>query len=661
MQKFIYLFTAIILISCQQKKPNNKFSDPTLRLIYTWQDQRATKALLPYLKNDTAVYRAEAAMAFASVQDTNAIGQLAELLNDKEEDVRHSAAFALGQVKHIAALPYLYNAYNNESSSRVKAELLIALGKCGNPETLPFISGLNIPGNDTSLLCGQAWSLFYIGNKKLTSDSSVKKGVELTGAAMPDTVRYIASSFLARARGIDLTPYTSALCKIASGDKNIYTRINMARALGKCKSSEAMKTLISLVSSNNDARIKINGINALKSFPYDSVKTVVIAELKNTDPNISYTAAEFFVSNGINKDAELYFFSAKNIGQWRTKASLYGAALKYSNGSLAATISNEVKKLYDSSTNIYAKGALLEALSNNILNHEFIASQTFNSDQLPIHTSGMNALANMRRLPAFTDYAEKHTDIYAQFTSYLTKAMESGDVALMGISAELLMDTSIALPKSKLSKKDILFQLINNDLSFIKKAQQKLKLPRDIETYNGLQQAIDFFEGKKNKENDQKKPENSITWTEVEKIPATQKATIKTDKGDIVLQLFIENAPGSTLNFITLSKEKFFDNKVFHRVVPNFVIQGGCPRGDGWGNVEYTIRSEFTPLNYDEGFVGMASAGKDTEGCQWFITHSPTPHLNGLYSIFAKVIRGMDVVNKIEIGDKIIAVEFPEK
>lgn len=681
MQKLILLLITVILFSCQTKSPKNKFSDPTLRLIYTWQDQRASKALLPYLKNDTALYRAEAAMAFASVQDTNAIPELAVLLNDKEESVKYAAAFALGQTKHPAALSHLTAAYDKETSPKVKAELLIALGKCGDHQTLSFISGLNLPDKDTSLLCGQAWGIFYMANKKLTSDSCVKKSIELTASGMPDTVRYVASCFLARARGIDLTPYTSSLCKVATDDKNIYTRINTARALGKCKSSEAMKTLITLVSGNNDSRIKINGINALKSFAYDSVKTTVLNEVKNTDPNVSYTAAEFFVSNGDTNDAQLYYSTAKIVGQWRTKASLCGAAIKYSNDTFAKNISDDIIILYNTSANVYEKGALLQALANNIMNHSFIAEQTFASDQFPIHTNGMDALINMRRHPVFetcmikrdegSDVLEplklkitssasacKADDILSIFTSYLRRAVESGDVAMMGISASMLIDTTLSLPKSNLSKKEILFKLINNDISFIKNAQPKLQLPRDIETYNELQKVVDFFEGKNTKENNQKKPENSINWTEVEKISSTQKAIIKTDKGDIVLQLLIENAPGSTLNFVTLVKEKFFDNKVFHRVIPNFVIQGGCPRGDGWGNVDYTIRSEFTPLTYDEGFVGMASAGKDTEGCQWFITHSPTPHLNGLYSIFAKVLSGMDVVNKIEIGDKILTVEL---
>jgi cyclophilin family peptidyl-prolyl cis-trans isomerase len=112
-------------------------------------------------------------------------------------------------------------------------------------------------------------------------------------------------------------------------------------------------------------------------------------------------------------------------------------------------------------------------------------------------------------------------------------------------------------------------------------------------------------------------------------------------------------------NFYSLANSHYYDGKVFHRVVPNFVIQGGCPRGDGFGGEDYSIRSELGPLRYKEGSLGMASAGKDTEGVQWFITHSPTPHLDGSYSIFGQVIEGMNVVNAIEVGDVIEKIEFP--
>ena len=97
----------------------------------------------------------------------------------------------------------------------------------------------------------------------------------------------------------------------------------------------------------------------------------------------------------------------------------------------------------------------------------------------------------------------------------------------------------------------------------------------------------------------------------------------------------------------------YFDNKPIHRVVPNFVIQTGCHRGDGWGSEDYSIRSEFSLRRYKTGSVGMASAGKDTEGTQWFITYSPTPHLDGRYSIFAEVVEGLGVLEYLQVGDNI--------
>ena len=131
----------------------------------------------------------------------------------------------------------------------------------------------------------------------------------------------------------------------------------------------------------------------------------------------------------------------------------------------------------------------------------------------------------------------------------------------------------------------------------------------------------------------------------------TYSAIIKTNKGDIHLQLNPAEAPMTVNNFVALARDGFYDGVTFHRVVPNFVVQGGCPRGDGWGDAGYTIRSEFNQHTYDRGFIGIAHDGKDTGGSQFFITHFPQHHLDGRYTIFGRVIKGMDVVDKIEQGD----------
>ena len=104
-------------------------------------------------------------------------------------------------------------------------------------------------------------------------------------------------------------------------------------------------------------------------------------------------------------------------------------------------------------------------------------------------------------------------------------------------------------------------------------------------------------------------------------------------------------------SFIKQAQKDFFDSTKFHRVVPNFVIQGGDPTSTGYGGPDYSQRSENSPLTYEAGTLGMASSGKDTEGSQFFITHSATPHLDGKYSLFGKVVNSMDVVDNIQISD----------
>jgi cyclophilin family peptidyl-prolyl cis-trans isomerase len=137
-------------------------------------------------------------------------------------------------------------------------------------------------------------------------------------------------------------------------------------------------------------------------------------------------------------------------------------------------------------------------------------------------------------------------------------------------------------------------------------------------------------------------------------------ATIHTTKGRTRIELFPRDAPITVDSFITLARKGYFNGLTFHRVVPNFVIQGGDPRGDGEGGPGYQIRCEVNTRPYTRGAVGMALSGKDTGGSQFFITHSPQPHLDGGYTVFGQVISGMEVVDRISRGDVIRRVEIFE-
>lgn len=151
-------------------------------------------------------------------------------------------------------------------------------------------------------------------------------------------------------------------------------------------------------------------------------------------------------------------------------------------------------------------------------------------------------------------------------------------------------------------------------------------------------------------------------------------AKVHTDKGEILLFLDHKNAPLSVANFVGLAEgsiennfrgkgEPFFDGLNFHRVVGNFVIQGGDPNGNGSGGPGYSFRNEISPnLTHSRtGSLAMANSGPNTNGSQWYITHRPTPELDGSYNVFGFVITGMDVVNKIAIGDKMNKVEIIRK
>jgi peptidylprolyl isomerase len=139
-----------------------------------------------------------------------------------------------------------------------------------------------------------------------------------------------------------------------------------------------------------------------------------------------------------------------------------------------------------------------------------------------------------------------------------------------------------------------------------------------------------------------------------------QYATLVTNRGNIKIKLLPYYAPFTVYNFVKLAESGFYDNTTFHRVIPNFVIQGGDPLNSGWGGPEYTIRSEFSVLNYERGTFGMASDGMDTEGSQFFITHSPFYHLDNAYTIFGQVVEGMETADKIYIYDSLQKVIFSE-
>ncbi|ACL24046.1 MULTISPECIES: peptidylprolyl isomerase [Chloroflexus] len=142
----------------------------------------------------------------------------------------------------------------------------------------------------------------------------------------------------------------------------------------------------------------------------------------------------------------------------------------------------------------------------------------------------------------------------------------------------------------------------------------------------------------------------------------TYRVTMETTRGTIELDLYPQHAPMTVNNFVFLTREGFYDGLTFHRVIKDFVIQGGDPTGRGSGGPGYRFPDEVkgNPLTHEAGVISMANAGPNTNGSQFFITHTPQPHLNGRHTVFGRVVSGMDVVYAIQQGDKMTKVTVRE-
>jgi cyclophilin family peptidyl-prolyl cis-trans isomerase/HEAT repeat protein len=672
-------------------KPSNIFRDKVLRDIYDLQNNRDVEKLHQYFTHQNPDYRKAAVIGAASVQSPGSLNLLLERLEDENDAVRSAAAYALGQLKNKDAEPALIESFGKQQNPDVKFFILEAVGKCGTAKGLDFILNLDIPESSPRLRNGQAMALYRFTVNGVVSAAGTELAFKLLNQEMPERSRLMAAHYLSRSRDIDLADFYNQLVQAFETEKNVFVRMALVQAMGKALKPEIKAFLISLLKSdegnkdnknnkNNkndrkgmnktpelDYRIKVNALRALGRFGYDDVKEIFFSLCSNSDVNIAVIASEFFTTKGTPGDAGRYFDTAKTLTNWRCRTNMITAALRHSSDDNSKKgIFTYIKEAYKNSSIDYEKATLLSALGSGIDNLKFLEAETMGNigKTTVIGTYGVNALSGLcQRIfngknDAKNDKIDEIDEIdkidkklmLETFTGIFKKIISSDDSVLVAAAARMLREPKIN------------FKEYIRDTAFLKTALDKCTEQNEKETQRELNKTIDYFNG--TSENQQpatpeKKTGNKpIDWNVVASISPEQQVRIKTTKGTITIQMLVNQSPGSVANFISLIKEKFFEKSVFHRVVPNFVIQDGCPRGDGWGGPEFNIGSELGPVYYKEGSVGMASGGKDTEGSQWFITHSPTPHLDGSYSIFAVVVKGMHVVHKIEIGDKIIQFEI---
>jgi cyclophilin family peptidyl-prolyl cis-trans isomerase len=630
------------------------WNDPELLRISAFQDQQLSDSLYGFLRHPDPTYRYAAAMAFASVQEPTAFDSLLPLLRDEIEPVRIATAYALGQLGLPMAENALIAAFERFDSTgqwqAFNGAVLEAIGKCGSRQSLQDLSSIqSYRPTDTLLLLGQAYGIYRFALRGEVLPAGTEQMVNFaTQPVYTDLIRLVGANYLVRAKGLSLGAYAQRLRDALPRESNPEVRMALVIAVGKTKEAESLQGLLAQFQLEPDYRVQCNIIRALANYPYAEVRELLFQALDHPNYHIARLAAGYFAQNGTPEEASQYWRKAKDSLHWETQLELYTAAYRHMPAYFTESkeyIGYELRQRFERSLNPYERAAALLALAEFGWNFRY-AYRGFKDESPVVRNAAVQAIAKACRVPDFRQfYGEGYRKVRVELSNYLQEAILSGDPGMIAEAAGVLREPAL------------FFKATIDSLERFDEVLESLELPRDIEAYNELKKTINFLHGKPEGEHLKPVFNHPADFERIAQLSSLPVATLKTSRGIIKLQLLPDAAPATVANFLKLAQSGFYNGKNFHRVVSNFVIQGGCPRGDGYGSLDYSIRSELPYLHYHTaGMVGMASAGKDTEGVQFFITHSPALHLDGKYTLFAQVIDGMDIVHQIQIGDRIESV-----
>ncbi len=626
------LSVVALTFSCQPSDNNhvNKFADPEIIKIYDFKDRRIADSLYQYLNHTDERYRAEAALALASIQDSSSINALGKMLTDESQTVRASAAFAIGQIKSSSGETILIEALQREKDRSVRNELIESYGKVARRwDLLPRVK-------DSLLTERVSWSIYRAGLRGM-ANAFLDSIAAIILTSSPDAdIRLGAAHYFSRtSKGFE--EFQRSIINAAIADSSAEVRMASTLALSKIVDDSSLSAIRDVLKNDKDHRVRASAIRALRTFSIKKTVNDLVSALDDRNINVAVASSEIIITSIDKENWKKILPLCRSAANIRVRANLYAGVLAASDNK---EIAEEVNRAYRETSDPYGKAAFLSALSHSVMSFGFISEQLFSSDIPVIKSNAASALVAINYRKNFDGTLKE------KFAAIYRKAVDGGDPAVIAIVSSALADSTLGYKK------------IVNDITFLLEARKKLSLPEHIESIVPLDAAIEYLKGQRNETLPGNTFNHPIDWALVKTIPNGQTALISTTKGDIVVRLFVEDAPGSVANFVSLINNRYYDGNFIHRVVPNFVMQAGCKRGDGYGSEDYSIRSEFSRIRYTTGSLGMASAGKDTEGTQWFITHSPTPHLDGAYSIIGEVTEGMDVVHSLEVGDRILKIDL---
>ncbi|HKG47938.1 MAG TPA: HEAT repeat domain-containing protein [Pyrinomonadaceae bacterium] len=675
-----------------------------LEIVKAEDERRWDDSLRNLLSSSNPLTRKRAALATGRIGNEDSVSALTNLLeNDADMSVRSMAAFALGEIESETAANALLAVLKNTSSPvEVRARAMEALGKIA--AALPreqearqrelgaaISDSLNSAADQSLILFGLTAAL---RSRPANAGPVIAKFLTHSNPR----VRADAGNALARLR---LKDGNDQLRRLVASDVDPIVRANAARVLGITEDKQAYEALLARAIEDSDSRVRVSAIRALASLkdpraakpllkrveipaerklsgrPAEVNELLEIAttlgrllaqqedqaaitSLRKINEPLNHTAPE--VELALVRIAPAAYLAEFGTGDQAKRKVQETILLDWRAAAGIAAALGEIAALPDSVTNKSELAATAQSLLRAMLDYRN-SGLTINT-LVAVHSE--YAIADvLRALAAF-----KPQDL----ATVARVQLKESDVVVRGTAADLLGDlppsqeitaalgaawpqaANDVLNDAALSILDSLGKqktTAANDL--IKEALKSgdLLVRRRAVTLLKANGAGDFSSQigtvhTRNTEADYKRA--------LARIGKPTRAVVTTSKGSFTIDLLPEAAPLTVDNFVQLAQRDYYRNITIHRVVPNFVIQDGDPRGDGNGGPGYQIRCEINQVLYDRATVGMALSGKDTGGSQWFVTHSPQPHLDGGYTVFGRVVTGMDVVDRIVRGDVIQTV-----
>ena len=681
-----------------------------LRIVRAEDERRWDNDLGTLLFDKDARVRERAALAAGRIGDERAVASLVSLLQtDREASVRAMAAFALGETEAAtggAALSEVAQKANE--ASEVRARAVEALGK--------VVAALPKTEEASSRTLGEVILKTLDAESKRGPKPSrevILLGLTAALRAHPANagtvvahflssgdarVRADAANTMARLRSKDASEQLRALL---ANDADAVVRANAARALGVAEDAAALDQLAARVGNDTDERVRVSAIRALGSLKDARAAATLLQRASALMP--AYQAAK---TNGNAHPRE--------TNELLEIAASLGRVLVNTNDERAVTWLRSLRETETSAPEIETAFARLapftylrETPFNKLADERLHASLMKDWRRVSALSQGLSEIAGITAATAGSGIVGLQADAQITLRSWLDDpnlpALAAPDV-LNALTAFKPNDLGQVLRK-QMSAKDVVVRAtaagqlgeLAPDEANARALAEALPVASRDELSDAALAILDSL-GKQKTPAANEAIKSSLTSTDhlirrravallkangagdfseristaatrntatdyaraLARLNRSVRASVNTDKGAFIIELLPEEAPLNVDNFVQLAQSGYFNNITFHRVVPNFVVQGGDPRGDGNGGPGYQIRCEINEVSYDRGAVGMALSGKDTGGSQWFITHSPQPHLDGGYTVFGRVVAGMDVVDRIARGDVIRSINVTE-